>query len=114
MEKPGFLRTPAAASSRGADAAAAPWRRVAFFAYDRAAQGTVPIVAGDKGLRIGESGAAGAIFHALPGDAKSPPAAAKPLYEFLHDDGAGQAYSTDGELRLPNYRRSQRPFCLVW
>ena len=43
-------------------------RRVAFFAYDRAVPGSVPIVASEYGLTVGESHATGAIFHALPAE----------------------------------------------
>jgi hypothetical protein len=101
LKKPGFFEQPGF------------WQHTAFFAHDRPAPGTVPIVAGDKGLRVGRSGEA-AIFHALPSDAKSPPAAARPLYAYVETTSGRGMYSTDGRLRLSGYTRTKSPLCLVW
>jgi hypothetical protein len=90
------------------------FERVAFLAFDRAAPGTVPIVADEHGLRVGKRDESGALFHALPADAKSPPAPTTPLYEYVSDAGARRAYSTDADLKLPGFRRAERPICLVW
>jgi hypothetical protein len=88
--------------------------RVAFFAFDRPAPGTVPIMAGDHGLRVGKPDESGSLFHALPQDTKSPSAATTPLYEYVSDDGARRAYATDAALKLDGFRRLERPLCLVW
>jgi hypothetical protein len=50
----------------------------------------------------------------LPRDHQEPPATAAPLYEFVHEDGARRAYSTDPSWSSPGYRRSEEPLCLVW
>jgi hypothetical protein len=88
--------------------------RAAFFALDRAASGTVPVMAGDRRLQIGKPGEDGALFHAVAPDAKSPPAATVPLYEYVSGDGARRAYSTNAELSLAGFRRAERPLCWVW
>jgi hypothetical protein len=85
--------------------------RVAFFAPDRPLPGTVPILAGVVGLRLGEAGEAGAVFHAFPPNAKAPPGTT-PLYEYRR--GARRAYAVEPALGLPGYERAERPFCLVW
>jgi hypothetical protein len=87
--------------------------RIAFFAPDRALPGTRPVLAGKDGLRLGAEGDAGAVFFALSADAKVPPAATVPLYEYRPKDGR-RAYSTDAKLALPGYERAEKPLCLVW
>jgi hypothetical protein len=98
-------------------------RRISFFALDRPAAGTVPVhwrrEAGGIVLTVGASSAPRGreprpLFHALPADAKNPPATAVPLYEFAAEDGTRRAYSTDNSGIPAGYRRSPKPICLVW
>ncbi len=115
FEKPGFLETPGFWDDLLKRRFVGTVRTApAFFAFDRQAPGSVPVVAGEKGLRAGKSGEAGAVFHALPADIKSPPAAAKPLYEFVPDARGRRVYSTDAKWQRPGYRRTEKPLCLVW
>jgi hypothetical protein len=99
--------------------------RIAFFAPDRPARGTVPVCAerasaGDRFLAVGgpakktEGKRTAPLFYALPAETKEPPATTVPLFEFVHDDGEPRAYSTDASFSRPGYRRSERPVCLVW
>ena len=88
-------------------------RPVAFFALERAGKGTVPVHAGETGLAVGPRPGT-VLFHALPADAKEPPAAAVPLFEFVHEDGKKRAYSTDGDWKAPGYRKAEQPLGLVW
>jgi hypothetical protein len=86
--------------------------RVAFFALDRPAPGTLPVIAGKDGLRLGKPDEQGALFHALPADAKAPPGTT-PLYEYRHPDSGRRAWSV-GSLDLPGWKRFELPLCLVW
>jgi hypothetical protein len=88
--------------------------RVAFFAPDRPREGTVPVLAGPEGLRLGRPGEAGALCYALPADAKAPPRTTAPLYEYRPRKGGRRAYSLNPSLSLPGYERAERPLCLVW
>jgi hypothetical protein len=100
-------------------------RPIAFFALDRPGPGTVPVYAteaadGGRGLQAGTAPAAPPgrqpvpVFHALPAEAKEPPAPAVPLYEFVHAGGQKRAYALDPSWSRPGYLRSHRPVCLVW
>ena len=88
--------------------------RVAFFAPDRPLPGTVPIVAEEGGLRVGKPGEAGALFYALPADAKDPPTQTTPLYEYRPRQGGRRAYSVTPDLALPGHERKETPLCRVW
>ena len=88
--------------------------RSAFYAPDHALRGGVPVLAGKDGLRVGGPDDKGALFYALPTDAKDPPAGTRPLYEYRRKDGDGRAYSIDPQLALSGYVRAERPLCLVW
>jgi hypothetical protein len=88
--------------------------RVAFYAPDRPSPGSVAVLAGKNGLRLGGSDDRDAVFYALPADAKGAPAATTPLYEYRPRDGSRRAYSVDTALSLPGYERAERPLCLVW
>ncbi len=88
--------------------------RVAFFAPDRPFHGGVAVLAGKDGLSVGGAEEKGALFYALPADAKDLPAGARPLYEYRPKDGGRRAYSVDPALALPGYERAERPLCLVW
>jgi hypothetical protein len=88
--------------------------RVAFFAPDRPSQGAVPVIAEKNGLRVAKPDEKGALFYALPVDAKRKPAGVRPLYEYRRRDGDRRAYSMEADLSLSGYVREERPLCLVW
>jgi hypothetical protein len=88
--------------------------RIAFFAPDRPLPGTMPIMSGEEGLSPGKPGQPGALFHGLPAETRTPPAASTPLYEYRSADASRRAYSIVADLALPGYRRSEQPICLVW
>jgi hypothetical protein len=88
--------------------------RVAFFAPDHAPGGAVPVLTSKDGLQVGKADEKGALFYALPADAKDPPPATTPLYEYRPKDGGRRAYSVDPGLSLPGYERTEKPLCLVW
>ncbi|MFQ6131023.1 MAG: hypothetical protein ACE5R4_03230 [Armatimonadota bacterium] len=97
---------------------------IAFFALDRPKPGSVPVYAwqdeaGGTALAVNRSSVPGRrepqpLFHALPPEAKDPPATAAPLYEFVAEGGTRRAYSTDRSRALAGYRRSPKAVCLVW
>jgi hypothetical protein len=99
-------------------------RAVAFFAPDRPRPGAIPVYGwrpgkGGWALKVGKSGArpdekSAPLFYALPAGADHPPAAAAPLYEFLHADGMRREYTTDASWSAPGFRRAKEPLCLVW
>ena len=92
--------------------------RVAFFAPDRPAPGTVPVFEAEDGesprLVLAAPGAGPPLFFALPADAPGPPPTAVPLHEFVGPAGTPRAYSTEPSWPAPGYRRADRPACLVW
>lgn len=88
--------------------------RIAFYAPDRPFHGAVPVLAGKDGLHVGAPEEKGALFYALPANAKDPPAGARPLYECRRRDGDRRAYSVGADLPPTGYVRSERPLCLVW
>ncbi len=88
--------------------------RIAFFAPDRPFRGGVAVLGGKDGLRVGGAEEKGALFYALPADAKDAPAGARPLYEFRPMDGGRPAYSVDADAVPPGYVRQEQPLCLVW
>jgi hypothetical protein len=87
--------------------------RLAFFAPDRPLTGTVPVLAGKEGLRLGKAGDAGALFHAFPAKGAAP-SGTVPLWEYRQREGTGRAYSVDARLSLPWYERAEQPLCRVW
>ncbi len=89
-------------------------RRVAFFAPDRPFRGGVAVAARKDGLYVGGAEEKGAVFYALPADAKDAPAGARPLYEFRPKDGGRPAYSTDADAAPAGYVRQEWPLCQVW
>ncbi len=91
---------------------AARGREAAFFAPDRPLPGTLPVIAHDGNLRLGQQGEAGAVFHALPAIAKPPAEIAAPLYEYRQRDGKRRTYSVEPDLL--GYERAEQPLCLVW
>jgi hypothetical protein len=88
--------------------------RPAFFAPDRPLAGTVPVLAGKDGLRLGSGEDRAAVFYALPPDTKAPPPATAPLYEYRQRGGTRRAYSADAALAPAGYERAEQPLCLVW
>src|SRR5207302_9629410 len=88
--------------------------RVAFFAPDRELPGSVPLLSGEEGLRLGRPGEAGALCYGFPADTPSPPRTTTPLYEYRPRQGSRRAYSVNPSLSLPGYERPGRPLCLVW
>jgi hypothetical protein len=94
-------------------------RPVAFFALDRPVAGMVPLLPAEGGLRVGKPlgearPAEGALFYALPADAKEPPGTTVPLYEYRQDGAGRRIYATAADLKQPGYRRAERPLCRVW
>ena len=104
----------ASAEAFGVGLSSAKQRPLAFFAPDQPLRGTVPVLTGDNGLRVGKPGEAGALFHALPAETKDAPATTVPLYEYRHRDGKRRAYSVSPAASIPGFERVERPFCLVW
>jgi hypothetical protein len=99
--------------------------RVAFFALDRPAEGSVPVFEtrmedGRRVLTVGKPStpdAGGApVFHALPADAADPPATTVALHAIQRPDGAILGYTTgdESEPDATGTRRSERPICRVW
>ncbi len=88
--------------------------RVAFFASDRPFVGGVAVLADKDGLHVGGPEEKGALFYALPADAKNPPAGATPLYECRRRDDDRRVYSVGEDPPPSGYVRSERPLCLVW
>jgi hypothetical protein len=102
----------------GAAALEASGGKIAFWAFDRPAPGSVPVVQVTEArhriaLRAGPGGDDAAAFHALPADAVDPPAPTTPLYEFRAADGR-RLYSTDREWSIEGFERSKTPVCRVW
>ncbi len=112
-------------------------RPVAFFAYDRRAEGTFPLYpvkmpTGATVLRASpeslgqKAGPAGdqqapspdvetePLFYALPVEMPSPPEATVPLYEHVSPDGVRVAYRPGDSPSMPGYRRVEPPVCRVW
>jgi hypothetical protein len=105
-----------------------PRGRIAFFALDRPIDGAVAVLADEPDerplklhietagpkARLEEAGGSGRtpLFFALPAEMPDPPATTLPLFEYTHSDGVQRAYST--AQSLPNFRRGEKPLCLVW
>jgi hypothetical protein len=88
--------------------------RPEFFAPDRPLPGTVPVQIAAEGLRIAETEEAKALFYAIPADAKNPPSATKPLYEYRELQGQRRIYSVNPDLKQPGFERAPKPLCRVW
>jgi hypothetical protein len=95
-------------------------RSPAFFALDRAVEGTVPIFLGDKDgelrLVVDESNGDSSrtpLFFALPSDVEPPPPETVPLYEFIDGDQR-HIYATSADLVPEGFRRAEVPLCRVW
>ena len=96
-------------------------RAIAFFALDRATEGTVPVyevASRDGGFRLGlgaasAGGAGPPLFYALPPDKKKAPVTTCTLYEFVAADGR-RAYATDRNWKSPGFARPGSAFCTVW
>ena len=87
---------------------------IAFYAPDRPFRGGMAVLLGKDGLHVGGPAEKGAVFYALPSDAKNPAAGARPLYEYRHRDGDRRAYSVEADMAPPGYVRAEKPLCLVW
>lgn len=83
-----------------------------FSALDRAGIGSVPIVLDSGRLRLGKPDEKGIVFHAVPAEMKSPPAATVPLFEF--SDGTTYRYSINPLAKFDGFKRSDQPLCRVW
>jgi hypothetical protein len=81
----------------GKYATKSPGHRVAFFALDRPSAGTIPV-------------GTPALFHALPTDAKEPPASTSILYESKAKDGSIVYFTDEARLLL----EAGRPVARVW
>jgi hypothetical protein len=99
--------------------------RVAFFALERPAEGSVPVflIRTDDGRSVLDvekrsqaQGPGEPVFHALPADAEDAPATTVPLHALRRADGtiAGYATGDDPEPDAAGTRRSERPICRVW
>ena len=88
--------------------------RVAFFALDRPVVGSLPILAGKDGLRVGKPEEKGTLFHALPADLNVPSPTTTPLYEYRQREGTRRAYSVIPDLSIPGFERVAEPLCRVW
>jgi hypothetical protein len=87
-------------------------RGLVFFAPDRPLPGTVPVLKGPNGLRLGRPGSSGALFYAVPPDAENAPPGTVPLYEFRREES--RAYSLEPQRNIPGFMRSETPLCRVW
>ena len=96
----------------------ADWNKMAFFAFDREAEGTVPVYGRESeggGIRLSAgNGEGGALFHALPAEIDSPPASAVPLYEFVREADGRRKYTTNNDWSGEGFKRAESPVCLVW
>lgn len=95
-----------------------PGQPVAFFALDADADAAVGMVRrqeeGQPVLRaIDDQADAEILFYAMPLDTDEPPAAAVPLYEYVHEPSGRRDYSIDRDCHRAGYRRGD-PVCLVW
>lgn len=94
--------------------------RVAFFAPDRAAAGTIPVYISNHDTqsltldRASSKTNSEPMFYVLPADAKEKPASAVPLYEFIHKVGKHRAYSPDRDWSRVGFERVDQPVCFVW
>jgi hypothetical protein len=97
----------------------ADFRRIAFFAFDRPANG-IPvfenIVDDQAALSLsppaGENiGASRPLFWAPPADQESPLTA--PLFEYVSKTGP-RIYDTRGDRQIEGYKRADKPLCRVW
>jgi hypothetical protein len=88
-------------------------KRVAFFATDRAAKGTIPVYEQAGVLKTGElPKGTEAVFYALPANADVP--GAVPLYEYTSADGKKRMYAVENQTELPDWQRAKEPVCKVW
>jgi len=92
--------------------------QTAFFAFDRAVEGTVPVYATSTG-RLALTAPAGSqdatpSFYALPVETSDPPASVHPLYEFRNRTTGERIYATDSDTLGEDYEKQADPLCLVW
>jgi len=93
-----------------------------FYALPRAGEGTSPVyevkAAGqERHLTLTKpegGGSATPLFHLLPADAPTAPAASVPLYEFVNAKTKTRRYSTETSLDEPDFTRSETPLGQVW
>ena len=50
----------------------------------------------------------------MAANAKNPPAATVPLYEYIEKGSGRRAYSTEKSLDLAGFERQEKPLCRVW
>lgn len=88
------------------------WRSIDFFAADRPGADTVPVT-WLKG-RLASDGDGEIAFHAIAADAKSPPNATVPLFEYVNDATSERLYSTATSSPQDGFTRQPDPVCRVW
>ncbi len=93
---------------------------IGFFAWERPAEGSVPIYAqttGQGGLRVGKAGETPSgkpLFYAAPVGAKDSPTATEPLYEWRNPAQKRSLYATESAQLQPGYERVEPALCRVW
>jgi hypothetical protein len=91
----------------------------AFFAPDRAMDGTVPVAwsgpsCGPRTLVVGDSPPTPPLFFASPPGATARSPISLPLYDYAANDGR-HAYSVEGSLpNLAGFARAEQPVAYVW
>jgi hypothetical protein len=98
----------------------ADFKKVAFFAFDRARQDAIPIYRSgndeDAALSLARPAAAlddnmDPLFWAAPADRET--ANTIPLFEYVSERGP-RVYATRADLELEGYKRAEKPLCRVW
>jgi len=92
--------------------------QTAFFAFDRAVEGAIPVYATSTG-KLAHTAPAGSqdatpSFYALPVETIDPPASVRPLYEFRNQKTGERVYATDSDTLGEGYEKQAEPLCLVW
>ncbi len=85
---------------------------IAFFALDRPAPGTIPVVRTTAGLVTGGAVPDAPRFHILPADGEDSPLTT-PLWEYVGSDGA-RRYAVEPDRDWAGFARSDRPLGRVW
>jgi hypothetical protein len=111
--------TPGDFAAKGRLPAAAAPAVAAFFAPDRAMDGTVPVAwsgpsCGVRTLVVGSSPPTPPLFFAAPPGAAGRSPILLPLYDYAASDGH-HAYSLESALsNLPGFASTNQPVCYVW
>ena len=87
-----------------------------FFACERAAPGTRPVLWQDGALLLGAAGQTGehVVFHAVPNQEADAAPGSTPLYEFKHTTTGERVYHLDHHWQQADFVRSTQPICHVW